>query len=150
MRNGKMQQIAWIGALVMVAFAAPSLAFDRGTTDHNWRYVSGGIGLDEREAFAQMRGGYSLRVATAARGSGAYLASVELTITDQGGTRVFQRELDGPLLLIDLPPGRYTVEATLHGEVRRAQTRIAANERREIYFYFDVAAEVLPKEEKAN
>ena len=146
-----MSKIGWGGALlVMIAFAGPSAAIDRGATGQGWRYVSGGIGLDERGQFTQMRGDYSLRVATAARGSGAYLAAVELTITDQSGTRIFQRELDGPLLLIDLPPGRYLVEATLAGEVRRTQTRIAADERREIYFYFDVAAEVLFKEDTAR
>ena len=150
-RGGTTPKIGWGAALlVMVAFAVPSAALDRGKTDQGWRYVSGGIGLDEREAFAQTRDDYSLRVATAARGSGAYLAAVEVTITDQRGTRLFQRELDGPLLLIDLPPGRYMVEATMAGEVRRAQTRIAASERREIYFYFDVAAEVLPKEDKGR
>jgi len=146
-----MRKIGWFGALlVTAAFAVPSAAIDRGATDQGWRYVSGGIGLDEREQFAQMRGDYSLRVATAARGSGAYLAEVEVRITDESGKPVFQRELDGPLLLIDLPPGRYVVEATLAGEARRARTGIAANERREVYFYFDVAADVLPKEDKAR
>jgi hypothetical protein len=135
------------GVAIALAVLAPTAALERGTTDDGRRYASGGIGRGERDELAQMRGDYSLRVATAARGSGAYLAAVEVTITDQAGTRVFRRELDGPLLLIDLPPGRYTVEAALGSQVRRAQTRIAASERREIYFYFDVAAEVLPKGE---
>lgn len=128
--------------------AGPACALERGVTIGGRAFVSGGIGLDEREALAQLRNEYSLRVATAVRGSGAYLAAVQVTIHDAAGRRVFEERPAGPILLVDLQAGRYTVEANRNGEIKRTTTTISANARREIYFYFDVAAEVLPKDEK--
>lgn len=141
---------ALVAAAVAAMFAAaPALGLERGMTADGRAYASGGIGLGEREELAQLRSAYRLRVATAARLSGAYLAAVQVTIADAGGRRIFDRALAGPLLLVDLAPGRYTVEATnRQGQTQRVQTTIAASGQREIYFYFDVpGADVRPKEE---
>ncbi len=147
MRNVRTRTLAAVLAAGLFA-AGPASALERGATADGWPFVSGGVGLDEREVLAQLRNDYSLRVATAARGSGAYLAAAQVTIRDAAGHRVLEERLAGPILLVDLPAGRYTVEANINGEIQRAMTAISASARREIYFYFDVAVEVLPKDEQ--
>lgn len=137
-----------VAAVIAAVFAlSPTSTLERGATADGWLYVSGGIGLGERDELAQARKDFSLRVASAARGSGAFLSSVQVTITDAGGQRLFQRALAGPLLLIDLLPGQYVVEGDLRGKHRQSRTAIGAADRHEIYFHFDVPAEVLPKDQ---
>lgn len=89
---------------------------------------------------------YSLWVITAAKGSGAYLADVNVRITDAGKKQVLEHAMAGPWLLVDLPPGRYEVEASFRGERHSRATRIEAGDRHQIVFYFDVPAETLPKQ----
>lgn len=142
--------VALLAAVWLVGAAPAGQAMEGGTTADGRAYLTGGIGLDEREALAAARKDHSLQVITAARGSGAFLSNVALRITDGKGQIVLERPLAGPQLLVDLAPGRYTIEADLHGQVRRTQTQIAAQGRREVYFYFDVVADVLPRDESAR
>lgn len=72
-------------------------------------YVVGGVGIDQREVLNKQYGHYSLRVEVAEKG-GAYTADVQIIITDQRGRSVMEVFMDGPVLLVDLPPGLYNVE----------------------------------------
>lgn len=73
--------------------------------------VSGGVGSESRDEMAAVANDYSLHVVLATR-SGSFLANVQVEIADEAGNLVAQTVSDGPLLYVDLPPGRYTVEAT--------------------------------------
>jgi len=135
-------------AVVALAGGTTASALERGSTADGWPYIAGGFGVEERAELEQARRDYRLRVATAARGSGAYLSGVRLRIADASGRAVFDREIDGPWLLIDVAPGRYTLSARLQGVTVEQQVTLGATDRREIYFYFPVAAEVLPWDER--
>ena len=139
--------IAALG-VILLAGATPAAALEQGVTQDGWPYLAGGFGLEEREELARARRDYRLRVTTAARGSGAYLAGVRIRIADASGRGVFDREVAGPWLLIDLPPGGYTVRASLRGETVEQRLTIGAAERREIHFYFQVAADAPPWDER--
>jgi hypothetical protein len=134
--------------LALLAGTTPAGALERGVTADGWPYVAGGFGLDEREELEQVRRDFRLRVMTAARGSGAYVSGVRLRITDASGRSVFDREVDGPWLLIDLPPGRYSLRASLQAETVEQQVALGAAGRRDVYFYFTAAAEVPPWDER--
>jgi hypothetical protein len=134
--------------LALLDGALPAVALERGVTPDGWPYLAGGFGIEERDELEQARRDYRLRVTTAARGSGAYVSLVRLRITDASGRTVFDREIDGPWLLIDVAPGRYSLRATLKGETVEQQLTLGANDRREIYFYFTVAADVPPWDER--
>jgi hypothetical protein len=134
--------------LALLAGAMPAIALERGATEDGWPYLAGGFGIEERDQLEQARREYRLRVTTAARGSGAYLSGVRLRIADASGRSVFDREIAGPWLLIDVAPGRYSLRATLKGETVEQQVTLGATDRREIYFYFPVAAEVPPWDER--
>jgi hypothetical protein len=136
-----------LAAALLLLCGSPALALERGITVDGRPYLMGGIGLQEREELAAARNDFSLRIATAARGSGAFVSNVQVRILDAGDRIVFERELAGPVLLVDLAPGRYGLEATLDGQTQRTRTQIGAQDRREVIFCFDVAVEVLARDE---
>lgn len=81
------------------------------------RYVCGGVGAEESNAMRAAMKDHPLSLLFA-RPGGAYLADVQVTVKDaQGGTALAMRT-DGPVCLVDLPAGRYTVEAESEGVVK--------------------------------
>ncbi len=74
-------------------------------------YLSGGVGLDEREAMQAVRNEYSLWLTFAQTGVTAYSSDTEVAIRDSKGALVLEATAEGPWLMIKLPPGRYRVTA---------------------------------------
>ena len=105
-------------ALVLPAaalFALPALSLDRGTVLGDRAYTMGGIGEDEVTLMKGERSRYTLQVTTAQRDTGAYLADARVRITNAASQVVFDQPLSGPILMIDLPPGRYEVSVAYQG-----------------------------------
>lgn len=73
------------------------------------RYVSGGVGLDSREALAALVPSYSAQLIFA-DSEGRLVAGVEVLIRDAAGRVVFRMTESGPWLLLGLPPGRHAHE----------------------------------------
>lgn len=84
------------------------------------RYVCGGIGSDESTAMRAAMKDHPLSLLFA-RADGAYLADVAVTIKDAGGATALAMRAAGPVCLINLPAGRYTIEAAIEG-VAKNQT----------------------------
>jgi len=84
------------------------------------QYVCGGIGSDESTAMRTAMKDYPLSLLFA-RADGAYLAEVAVTIKDGGGGTALAMRASGPVCLITLPAGRYTVEAATEG-MSKSQT----------------------------
>jgi len=115
-----------------------------GTATGSPRFVTGGVSEGDRTMLHAQRASFDLWVISAAKKSGAYLADVQLRITDPQQRVVFDATPGGPWLLIDLPPGRYTVEGRRNGETLRRITTIHPGDRHQVFLYFNEAAEVLP------
>jgi hypothetical protein len=77
------------------------------------KVVSGGVTLDEAAAVKRMSRQYPLRVVLSGRGGDYYIAQT-MTVT-QGGRVLAEIPDAGPWLLIDLPPGRYTLQGRFEG-----------------------------------
>jgi hypothetical protein len=110
---------------------------------------SGGASVEAFDELDARSAAYSLRLLLAAKGSGAYLADVNVTIRSVPGNEVVLEHLaEGPLMLAALPPGRYELEArytdVLPGaaSVLRRSFTIAENGRRELVMYFDTGDRV--------
>jgi hypothetical protein len=88
-------------------------------------FLSGGIGSEEADAIKAAAPNYSLTLQFSAA-TGAYLASVPVKITDAGGHVVLDTTTEGPYLLVNLEPGRYTVDAMLDGISRGTEVTIKA------------------------
>ena len=77
--------------------------------------ISGGVDLDEAERMKQAAGRYPLRVVFSVPG-GNYAVPDEFALM-QGGNTMVKILSAGPWLLIDLPPGAYTLQARVDGRV---------------------------------
>lgn len=82
------------------------------------RYVCGGIGSDESTAMRAAMKDHPLSLLFA-RADGAYLADVSVVIQRAGEAPALSLRARGPVCLVDLPAGRYTVEATVGGVSKR-------------------------------
>jgi hypothetical protein len=78
------------------------------------RYVCGGVGADESQALRAAMKDHPLSMLFA-RAGGAYLADVEVRVKDAQGATALAIRTEGPVCLVDLPPGRYTIEAVSDG-----------------------------------
>ena len=89
------------------------------------RWLCGGIGLSEREAFAKLESNANLKLVFAAGKEGAYLADVGVVVSDPAGKKVPLRfTASGPICLIAAPAGTYRVEATYHDTKASASTAV--------------------------
>jgi hypothetical protein len=77
------------------------------------RFESGGATYEAFDEMNQRANDYSLKLLLAAKGSGAYLADVDVSIVSlPQRENVLQHHTEGPLLLAALPPGRYEISAS--------------------------------------
>ena len=88
----------------------PQVEVDRGVT-----YLNGGAGLGEVAYFKSRAGEFPLQIIFSGRG-GEYTVAERVTI--RNGDRVVVSVPDaGPYLMLQLPRGRYAVEAVFNGAV---------------------------------
>lgn len=78
------------------------------------QYVCGGIGIDESTAMRAAMKDYPLSLLFATQ-SGDYLAKIQVVIEGEKGAQVGQFEAQGPVCLVRLDAGRYTVKAGAEG-----------------------------------
>jgi len=125
MRDHSLHRL-FFGAALACACAAVPLASQAQTVDPgtgtlpamkvqgNARFACGGIGSDESNAMRAAMKDHPLALLFA-RAGGEYLANVDVTIKSAGGDTALAMRASGPVCLIDLPAGRYTVEARSEG-----------------------------------
>lgn len=97
-------------------------------TDQGIRYVSGGIGLSERDELRALSGQFNLQLMFAMQGSGDYLADIQVRILDSHGAAILNATSQGPYFLTQLPTGNYTVEVSALGQTQRQQARVGTRQ----------------------
>lgn len=77
-------------------------------------FLTGGIGKDESDAILHEGRSWPLmlELAQAATPRAAYISDVQVTIKDGSGNTVLETVTEGPYLLVKLPPGKYSLDAT--------------------------------------
>jgi hypothetical protein len=120
----------------------------RGKTAAGIAYAMGGVTVSDLQDLERRKDDFSLWITTAAKKTGAYLADVQVRITGADGKLVFNAPIPGPWLFIDLPPGRYQIEAAHRGKQQTRSTQIHPKDRHQLLFYFDDPADVSPEWEK--
>lgn len=131
-----------VAAGLVFALAGPAAALRVGTTAQGIGWQAGGVTVEERSTMQLTASSYTLWVVTAAAKSGAFLADVQITIRDEGGTAVFDHRVGGPWLYVDLPPGRYTVQARLGGVEQQRSTTVRRGDHHQMVFRFETGDEV--------
>lgn len=143
--NGLARRMLVWGLVAPLAVLATSAgARQEGRTADGWPYVSGGVPHEDLLALHAQRDAFSLWVVTAAKKTGAFLADVRVTVRDERQRVVFDGALDGPWLFIDLPPGRYDVQAGRGPERLRRSSSIHPGDHHQLVFYFDTDDELGP------
>lgn len=125
--------------LLPLALALAALAPLAAGEDRLSAWISGGIGLEEREAMAQHRDQFNLRLVFAHRSSGAYLAQVETLIADADGRILLRVRSEGPFVYARLAPGAYSIAATFRGRTESRRVAVAAERATVVTFYWDEA-----------
>ena len=128
-----------VPALLAAGVAWPpvaAVASTAGQTRQGWPYMSGGVSDDERTAMLNSREAFSLWIITAATVSGVYLADVHISIRDSRNLLVFDQTLDGPWLFVDMPAGRYELEATWHGQSIHQTTTLRFGDHHQMVTHF--------------
>ncbi|AOK24358.1 carboxypeptidase regulator [Burkholderia ubonensis] len=88
-------------------------------------FVSGGVGQDESTAFQRNEAAWPLALRFTGAG-GEFLADVHVRITDAKGAEVLRTDASGPYMLVKLPPGRYTVQASYQGKDETRSVTVTA------------------------
>jgi hypothetical protein len=101
------------------------------------RFVAGGVGMEERAALDAMRAEFNVRLTFAVKGTGAYLADVEVAVSDAKGASVLKTLATGPKVYAQLAPGAYSVTAVYSGKPQTRRLPVAAKGPTEIAFYWD-------------
>jgi hypothetical protein len=96
-------------------------------------YLSGGIGEDEAKAIQQATG-YNLHMTFSIGPEGKYVPDVDVLVQKFQGQTVLTLSQAGPLVYVQLPPGKYTVVATRNGEERRDTTEVVSGSPRNLVF----------------
>ncbi|MDM0108117.1 carboxypeptidase regulatory-like domain-containing protein [Variovorax sp. J22R24] len=115
------------GVLVLAATASWSVQAQSSgipplQTQGNVKYVCGGIGSRQSTAFREAMRNHPLSLMFVNR-RGEFLAAVAVNIKNDAGVGVLSiPSSGGPICLIDLAPGRYSVTAEPQGKA--AQTRV--------------------------
>lgn len=82
-------------------------------------YLTGGIGEDDVQQLRAAAAKYDLRVTFASK-TGAYLSDIDVSISTESKREVLSIRTEGPLLFVNVPPGRYLLAANYAG---KAQTK---------------------------
>ena len=124
-----------IGTLAALSFTAAPAAVIESQHAGGVRSLQGGVGQAEQQQMKDAASSYSLGL-TFAADSGAYLADVAVRVLDAKGRAVFETTARGPIVLVDLPPGRYTVEASHQGRMQRSQVSLAQGKSRALTLHW--------------
>jgi hypothetical protein len=98
-------------------------------------YVSGGIGLDEREAMSEIASEYNLKIVFALK-EGNYLADASVLINNAQGKTVLDAVSEGPWLYVRLPAGQYAVTATMMEKANTEKVQIKPAGQSVLHFYW--------------
>jgi hypothetical protein len=113
-------------------------------TEGGITFISGGVGMDEREALKKVEGDYNLRLLFAAQGSGEFVAGVKVTILDAKGKTVLEAVSDGPRFFAKLAPGSYKLTATNNGTPMTRTVKISPKGSVSQAFYWKITPREKP------
>lgn len=120
-----------VGAAMVMGSATALAAPQQGRPE----VIVGGVGAASQQAMRQAAPQYGLGMTFATR-SGDYVADVGVVIHDQQGRQVVSTVSEGPMMLVDLPAGRYQVEATYQGQERQQQVTVPKSGHRQIMMHW--------------
>ena len=131
-------RIAVATTLAAAALQAAAMTLPPSTTENGITFINGGIGHDEAAAMKPEARRYPLSMVFSAAKDDEFVADVKLTIKDRSGKEVL-RTTAGPIMLLKVPAGSYTITADLKGQTLHRSAHVKSNGRTEINFHWPKA-----------
>jgi hypothetical protein len=122
-------------AMVLASFAGVSFALDekkQGTI----RYISGGIGDDEKDELASRAKDYNLKIMTAQRKTGIFLSDCRVVLRRSEAV-VLDTVMEGPQLLARLEAGNYRAAVSCEGKEQQRPFAIGPRGQASLFLYWD-------------
>ena len=128
------------GALALaLVFPVLAATLPQPKTEHGITYMSGGIGGDESAAMKAEAKNYPLSLVFSAGRRDEYLADVPVTIKDRSGKTVLDTVSNGPIMLLKVPEGKYSVLATWQGTALHRTVLVKSKGDRQVAFHWPSA-----------
>lgn len=138
----KMKPILF-ATIIVTSLAYPRFAFSEEasvvqlqTAASGIEYVSGGVGVAEKNAMEALRKNYNLRLTFARPRSGAYLVDVKVMIENGKKEKVLNVVSHGPLFFAKMPAGTYKVTAEFEGNSQAKTATVGGGQPRGLVYYF--------------
>jgi hypothetical protein len=115
-----------VGGLLLLAAgaAAAQTQAPQWQTVGAAQYVCGGVSSEGMEAIKALRSGASGELLFTNGPEGGYLADVAVTVHGGSLKEAMSFTADGPVCLLKLPPGSYTVDAVSRGKPLKQALKI--------------------------
>jgi|KBSMisStaDraftv2_1062788.scaffolds.fasta_scaffold24226_4 hypothetical protein len=111
---------------------APAATTKQGSVN----YMTGGVGDDDIAALKRAAVSYPLELefSQQAQPKSEFIADVKVTVRDRAGKVLLDAASGGPFMLVDLPTGRYDVEASYEGQSKRQSVDVRKDQHRKVVF----------------
>lgn len=125
----KRLHLALIFPLVLIGFPAVAEQTSlKQQSQGDVRFISGGVGEDERSEMKAMRDEYNLSLLFSVKGTGEYVSDAKVRIEDSSGNTSLETVSDGPLLYAKRKPGRYRVIVDRDGRSIDKKVKVGGNQ----------------------
>lgn len=117
-----------LGLFFTTAYMSPLLGvepthFIKKGVEGDISYLTGGVGLEERQALESMAQGYNLKLVFAIS-SGEYLSGLSVILQDEEERTILHTVSNGPWFFVKLPPGIYSVIVSVGDRKQQRQVRV--------------------------
>ena len=115
-----------------LAYTGPTF-YKEGSTIHGLKYMTGGVGLDERAAMEKAaKGNYNLQLVFDET-TGPYLANIMVDIQGKDGKHLVDTSTNGPWFFVELPNGQYKITVIHAGKPEVRHLVVGKNFQRVIF-----------------
>lgn len=98
-------------------------------------YISGGVGDEELEVLEVEKVNKSLKMVFTTL-DGSFLADIAVLVLDRNKNALLSTNSEGPIMMLDLPPGNYQIQATYALETISKNVIAESNRLNTVYFRF--------------
>jgi hypothetical protein len=124
--NGVRQTLVYSALVAALSIGGNALADIERGTQSGIAFENGGWSGETAEVIKSHAGKYPLMLVFAWN-EGTYLSDVSVQVVNSKGTNVLSLKEAGPLVLIDLPKGDYTINVERNGKPQSRRFNIGTN-----------------------